>query len=38
VAASRNELDPDRRIIAMLAARGSHVAAAASPRDENRMI
>ena len=31
MAAARDETDPDQRILAMLGARGSHVAAAAAP-------
>ncbi|MBA3397750.1 MAG: site-specific integrase [Deltaproteobacteria bacterium] len=36
VAAGAAEQDPDRRILKMLGARGSHVAAASSARNENR--
>ena len=36
VAAGCNEVDPDRRILKMLGARGSHVAAASSIQSENR--
>jgi len=36
VAAGCNEVDPDRRILKMLGARGSHVAAASGIQSENR--
>ena len=35
VAAGCNEIDPDRRILKMLSARGSHVAATSSVQSEN---
>jgi integrase len=38
LAAGRDESDPDRRILKMLSARGSQVAAAAISQSENRMI
>ena len=38
VAAGHGESDPDRRILRLLGARGSHVAAASSSRNENREI
>jgi hypothetical protein len=36
VAAGCNEADPDRRILKMLGARSSHVAAASGSQSENR--
>jgi len=38
VAAGCNEVDPDRRVIKMLSARGSHVAAAAGIQTESSMF
>jgi hypothetical protein len=38
IAAGREESDPDRRILRLLGARGSHVAAASSSASENREI
>ena len=38
VAAGQGELDPDRRILKMLSARGSYAAANVGSRDENRMV
>ena len=37
-AAGQGESDPDRRILQMLSARGSHLAAAASSRGESLVI
>ena len=38
IAAARDESDPDRRVLRLLGARGSHVAAASSSTNENREI
>jgi integrase len=38
LAAGAGELDPDRRVLKMLAARGSHMAASMVSSDENRLV